>query len=651
MPHKHRRHHLGDIIDWFIRMNLFTTDASDLDSPDSNNTDNNNSRVRDDDDDLQQEGDAQRSRAVDDSNMAQRPGSHRAPEADVGSDDVATVVQTVFKTLAPTFQGPIAGYSTLFDDDDVPPPTASQRALSPVQTPSPSPSPAPSPAPTPASVDSKGPESSDQSSSARVSASSTRSFSNTFQAVLGNPATDPTSVPIMTDRIGLLPSASRPSASASTADLSMNRKESAAADSGSSAGVKTGIAFGVLGGVLAVVLLAYFLFNRRRKQAAARIRLDDGDEKFQPGFSAGSSPFEAPSMRGDPKAPRISLRPVGQFTPVGTAWDRPATSRSTNTANPFGIQAERVPSTIVEEQSMRSNSTSPATLFEAPRAPGSSFSQDALKINGRTMAAGAALGVATGLSRKTSMRKDGSSNVDLTLPRRNIWASPPSPAETEFSVSSVPAGSAPLATNGAVAIEAAGGPANSGVHRVELEFKPTLEDEMELRVGELVRLLHEYDDGWCLVIRLNRSQQGVVPRTCLSSRPVKPRLPPGAFRPGPPVNPSGQARGPGSLNGSRPVASESSRLRLVQSSGSTSPTSTNRRAQSPRPRQQGALSSRPQSPGGARLVTPPQPGPPPPGPPPSGPPPPGSVGRKPVPGQNLGSRSNWLKEPRPWATE
>jgi hypothetical protein len=48
----------------------------------------------------------------------------------------------------------------------------------------------------------------------------------------------------------------------------------------------------------------------------------------------------------------------------------------------------------------------------------------------------------------------------------------------------------------AAAIAAAGGPPQSTVHRVTLDFKPTLEDEMGLTAGQLVRLLHEYDDGW-----------------------------------------------------------------------------------------------------------------------------------------------------------
>jgi hypothetical protein len=54
-------------------------------------------------------------------------------------------------------------------------------------------------------------------------------------------------------------------------------------------------------------------------------------------------------------------------------------------------------------------------------------------------------------------------------------------------------GSAQVGTAAAVPV-AARGPNN--VHRVQLEFKPSMDDELELKSGQLVRMLHEYDDGW-----------------------------------------------------------------------------------------------------------------------------------------------------------
>ena len=53
-----------------------------------------------------------------------------------------------------------------------------------------------------------------------------------------------------------------------------------------------------------------------------------------------------------------------------------------------------------------------------------------------------------------------------------------------------------------------------------------------------------------LCIRLDRSQQGVAPRTCLSARPVKPRPAPGARGPGPRGPPPPGMVGPGSRSAS-----------------------------------------------------------------------------------------------------
>ncbi|CAK5277190.1 unnamed protein product [Mycena citricolor] len=53
-------------------------------------------------------------------------------------------------------------------------------------------------------------------------------------------------------------------------------------------------------------------------------------------------------------------------------------------------------------------------------------------------------------------------------------------------------------------------------------FAPTMEDELALRVGETVRVLEEFQDGWGLVQRVGRNAseapKGVVPMTCLVER-------------------------------------------------------------------------------------------------------------------------------------
>ncbi|KAK7034743.1 fus1 actin binding protein [Paramarasmius palmivorus] len=51
-------------------------------------------------------------------------------------------------------------------------------------------------------------------------------------------------------------------------------------------------------------------------------------------------------------------------------------------------------------------------------------------------------------------------------------------------------------------------------------FEPSLDDELLVKIGDTVRLLEEYNDGWCLaqIIGKADSPRGVVPRFCLVER-------------------------------------------------------------------------------------------------------------------------------------
>ncbi|EIN07080.1 hypothetical protein PUNSTDRAFT_53478 [Punctularia strigosozonata HHB-11173 SS5] len=54
-------------------------------------------------------------------------------------------------------------------------------------------------------------------------------------------------------------------------------------------------------------------------------------------------------------------------------------------------------------------------------------------------------------------------------------------------------------------------------------FVPSLDDELAIELGESLRLLEEYEDGWCLVSR-GGAAKGVVPRFCLAERqPAQPK--------------------------------------------------------------------------------------------------------------------------------
>lgn len=50
-------------------------------------------------------------------------------------------------------------------------------------------------------------------------------------------------------------------------------------------------------------------------------------------------------------------------------------------------------------------------------------------------------------------------------------------------------------------------------------YIPSLSDELPIRLGETIRMVEEYEDEWCLVQRVGRTEErGVVPRFCLTER-------------------------------------------------------------------------------------------------------------------------------------
>lgn len=273
-------------------------------------------------------------------------------------------------------------------------------------------------------------------------------------------------------------------------------------------------------------------------------------------FLGAPNTAEKRASKGPQQNIAMVASPTMKRAPGASAWERPMTSDSQDAHNPFGNHAETIleepatprnpasPMTPISEVSMIASPTLTAGLAPAPRASAITTDSavlapivthspplsphppqhgalggtaptplqmnpagpvastpavsEAAAVPTAAAAAGAVVGAtaATGLQRKQSVRKDNvPAPLDLTLPPK-LGPVPPSPAGTEFSVHEVESGQASEPSAGAAAIAAAGGPADSSVHRVQLDFKPTMEDEMELRTGQVVRLLHEYDDGW-----------------------------------------------------------------------------------------------------------------------------------------------------------
>ncbi|KAJ9648847.1 hypothetical protein H2199_000760 [Coniosporium tulheliwenetii] len=333
-------------------------------------------------------------------------------------------------------------------------------------------------------------------------------------------------------------------ASAAAAASTENAQPSSASSEGMSGGAKAGLALGILiaiGAVLALVLLFY----RRKKQQDKSQKLED--EKFDMGPALAAPPpppakntaASIRTARTASTAPRLSLRPVTEFLPNlagdgrsasnkpemavapasassadtngflapmaaaagGSAWERPGAHNHPNDpANPFGNHAETVELRNVHGPAEMLASTTPAKPEiispVSPLEPENSVPFSAVAVP------------AHGAQNPLSGQQNGAGPAEMPNP------APVQP--TELPATPIP--SPPL------------------------DFKPNMDDELDLRAGQLVRLLHEYDDGWALCQRMDRSQQGVAPRTCLSKHAVKPR--PASPAQGRPRGASPQLRGP-----------------------------------------------------------------------------------------------------------
>ncbi|TVY38224.1 hypothetical protein LSUB1_G004232 [Lachnellula subtilissima] len=493
----------------------------------------------------------------------------RAPVA----DSAQTLVSVVYVTAAQTFDGPVGGYTTVGQSADpttavaVAAATNTQQANTQATTAQPEATSAVVAAQSSvASVDDNSSIATATSdSNTSIAAASSNALLSSIPTEISTPASSlaslASSIPILaasttlasSHKVAAVSSVSGTAAAASASSSST----SASTSGGMSTGGKAGLAIGLLLLFAAVLSIVLFCFKKRKDQQKQKLADNEKNDPFADGIGRQAS---VQTTRTNPNAPRLSLRPVTQFLPNLTPQrrqsrgnvlqtveqvapvsekaynERTMTPQADNVANPFGTHAETIDTTNPfgnhAETIDAANASGPADVrvmsptgeivaatTGAPSTPPSST----------------AIPVGIALARGASKRENGRKEMDFT--KSGPFRGPPSPAGTEFSINSDTT-STPAQTETGAAIAAAGGPPNSAVHRVQLDFKPSMEDELELRAGQLIRLLHEYDDGWALCIRLDRAQQGVVPRTCLSTRPVKPRPqqkgPPTARGPPPP---------------------------------------------------------------------------------------------------------------------
>lgn len=314
-------------------------------------------------------------------------------------------------------------------------------------------------------------------------------------------------------------------------NLPQNDKPASNSDeSSTSAGAKAGIAFGVIGAALLLGCIIFFYFGRRKRQAMkskkSRKPKSPVDSEKQAGqtspkpavvrtlatdvaaanrpvttFFPGNQSVNKPLPDVEDLAPPMAaaLAPERRARTDSRLWNRPVSNASTNLDNPFGLHAERLPSP--ERYPTPSRSPSPILVNESlPR-----------DIPVEEYQPAAAVAPLAPLARKASLRKNGVPKFDLSMPAPPkmpaMPATPSSPAMTEYSVSAAPAAAA---TDSDLP--------NSTVHRVQQDFEPTMSDEMELKAGQLVRLLHEFDDGWVSFIlhNINDNMTNQHSRLCAS---------------------------------------------------------------------------------------------------------------------------------------
>ncbi|TKA67481.1 hypothetical protein B0A49_08255 [Cryomyces minteri] len=482
---------------------------------------------------------------------------------------LATALSVVYVTLSPTFTGPIGGYITQSITADTP---TSSAVAQPTKTSS-----------SAAVAATANPSQSSRGISSTTSVGSTTSLASSA-AISTTLATSSVSVAHVADSsatrsvvvgsplASTAPSAVVGSPLASTASAAAAAVSTNATSSGGLAwGARVGLAFGLLFGVGAMLALILLCYRRKRKHHNSHARLDDEKPTMfmAPAITKDVRAASIRTNKPTATAPRLSVMRISQFLPIfagdrkstgnqlemsgaatstaaptpdndatrfltpstrPSAWEKPTAHRITEEEiNPFGNHAEII-EPIPAPAPIPAKQPTQRPLIDIESRPASPSAEDVVSDTASTGVSAAALKHQSAAPKPLSVRSpSASTNGVVDQPPPVPRESPTLPANQIVTI--MPPTTAP----------ASSGPAGAdNVYRIQLDFKPSADDELELKVGQLVRMLHEYDDGWALCIRMDRSQQGVAPRTCLSRTSVKPRRAPIGSPPrmrGPPIIP------------------------------------------------------------------------------------------------------------------
>ena len=282
---------------------------------------------------------------------------------------------------------------------------------------------------------------------------------------------------------------------------------------GLSGGGIAGLTIGILLGIAALVALLAFCYRRKKKTAREGYSENSGEKNpfgDEAGVTSGAASVNpgrsVQSTRATSLAPRLSLRPGSQFLPGMLGGKRTSKISSTPVNEPVvnGRELAVAPTTTLSEKTPTSSeANNPNNPFGNHAEGANGLTQDlsALPVaqapaplNVKPLTSESATAAVAGSAAVTAVPHAKRQNVPKPLNLQPSHSGPhvpplrdtaaPSPVGSQFSMTSI----SPSA--------AASGMSTSNVHRIQLDFKPSMDDELELRAGQLVRLLHEYDDGW-----------------------------------------------------------------------------------------------------------------------------------------------------------
>lgn len=294
-----------------------------------------------------------------------------------------------------------------------------------------------------------------------------------------------------------------------------------------STGAKAGIAIGIIAviGVLAVLLL--WLLGKKKKEREAQANKDNEKSAYTAGAPPATEMVNRSPTVSSAIAPRLSLRPVSRMLPEFTQPSRGRLSGG-NLLKTVGESGPASARNLSPSPQPRGPSPTPRpTQRENPFAdPQNPFADPEKPLAAPVHAAPTHFAVSTPPAGPTPVAPivaaAGASTADAVASQAGsdpiptpaqIQAPAPAPEATsalaaEPAIVAVPGPQAApkeappstpvAAVAGAAAANAS--PANEqsqgNVYRVLMDFAPSMDDELELKNGQLVRMLHEYDDGW-----------------------------------------------------------------------------------------------------------------------------------------------------------